>query len=249
MNSVVKVKLSLGRNLSELVVCLAYHPYDSVDPPPTRELRVLIDHCATNGLHLVIGCGANSHHTVWGSTNINERGTALLEYLTATGLEILNAGSAPTFVTTRRQEVMELIWGSAKVTQVVKDWQVRNEVTLSDHRLITFNLKGEREDSPGKVYWNSKATNWALYKEGLAGRLKGHRQRPRTIGKIERAVEHLSSVITQAYEAACPTKTRNSSKRVPWWNRELDKAGGEGRKLLNKAMKANTEPAWHNYRR
>ncbi|XP_046145749.1 uncharacterized protein LOC123989115 [Osmia bicornis bicornis] len=214
--SAVKVKLNLGGNTSELVICSAYLPYDSEDPPPTRELRALIGHCANNGLHLVIGCDANSHHTVWGSTNTNGRGTALLEYLATTGLEILNKGSAPTHVTSRRQEVIDLTLGSAKVAQVAKHWQVRDESTLSDHRLITFNLKGDREGGTGEAYRNPKATNWALYREGLEGRLKGHCQRPRTVGEIEQAVKHLSSAVTQAYEVACPAKIVSSSKRVPW---------------------------------
>ncbi|XP_046145464.1 uncharacterized protein LOC123988761 [Osmia bicornis bicornis] len=136
-----------------------------------RELRALIDHCAVNGLHLVIGCDANSHHTVWGSTNTNGRGTALLEYLATTGLEILNIGSSPTFVTSRRQEVIDLTLGSAKVTQVIKHWKVRDESTLSDHRVITFELKDDREGGTDEAYRNPKATNWALYKEGLEGRL------------------------------------------------------------------------------
>ncbi|XP_046145432.1 uncharacterized protein LOC123988725 [Osmia bicornis bicornis] len=169
--SAVKVKLNLGGNTSELVVCSAYLPYDSEGPPPTRELRALIDHCAVNGLHLVIGCDANSHHTVWGSTNTNGRGTALLEYLATTGLEILNIGSSPTFVTSRRQEVIDLTLGSAKVTQIIKHWKVRDESTLSDHRVITFELKDDREGGTDEAYRNPKATNWALYKEGLEGRL------------------------------------------------------------------------------
>ncbi|XP_046145803.1 uncharacterized protein LOC123989170 [Osmia bicornis bicornis] len=209
--SAVKVKLNLGGNTSELVICSAYLPYDSEDPPSTRELRALIGHCANNGLHLVIGCDANSHHTVWGSTNTNGRGTALLEYLATAGLEILNKGSAPTFVTSRK-------------------------------------TGGDREGGTGEAYRNPKATNWALYREGLEGRLKGHCQRPRTVGEIEQAVKHLSSAVTQAYEAACPAKIVSSSKRVPWWNKKLDQARKDTRRLLNKAMKANTKPAWDSYK-
>ncbi|XP_046145681.1 uncharacterized protein LOC123988998 [Osmia bicornis bicornis] len=247
--SAVKVKLNLGGNKSELVVCSAYLPYDSEEPPPTRELRALIDHCAVKGLHLVIGCDANSHHTVWGSTNTNGRGTALLEYLATTSMEILNKGSAPTFITSRRQEVIDLTLGTTKVAQVVKHWQVRDESTLSDHRLITFNLMGDREGGTGEAYRNPKATNWALYREGLEGRLKGHCQRPRTVGEIEQAVKHLSSAVTQAYEDACPVKIGSSNKRVPWWNKKLDQARKDTRRLLYKAMKANTKPAWDSYKR
>ncbi|XP_046142510.1 uncharacterized protein LOC123987985 [Osmia bicornis bicornis] len=226
--SAVKVKLNLGGNTSELMVCSAYLPYDSVDPPPTRGFGALIDHCVVTGLHL--------RHS----------------NLATTGLEILNIDSAPNFVTSRRQKVIDLTLGSAKVAQVVKHWQVRDESTLSDHRLITFNLIGDRGGGTGEAYRNPKATNWALYKEGLKRRLrrlKGHCQRPRTVGEIDQAVKHLSSAITQAYEAACPARTRNSNKRVPWWNKKLDQARKDTRRLLNKAMKANTEPARDNYKR
>nr|XP_034177372.1 uncharacterized protein LOC117602918 [Osmia lignaria] len=61
-------------------------------------------------------------------------------------------------------------------------------------------------------------------------------------------MEHLSSAITQAYEVACPARIRNSSKRFPWWNKKLDQARKDTRKLLNKATKANTQPAWDNYK-
>ena len=57
-----------------LVVCSAYLPYDSEDPPPSKELEDPAHHCEKQNLYLVLGCDSNAHHSVWGSTNCNSRG-------------------------------------------------------------------------------------------------------------------------------------------------------------------------------
>ncbi|XP_018314198.1 uncharacterized protein [Mycetomoellerius zeteki] len=56
----------------------------------TAELVKLVDLCQKEGLPLVVRCDANVHHTIWGSTDTNERGRKLLEYLITTDLEVLN---------------------------------------------------------------------------------------------------------------------------------------------------------------
>jgi len=52
-----------------LVVCSAYLPYDSKDPPPSREMEKFVRHCEKENLRLIVGCDSNAHHTAWGSTN------------------------------------------------------------------------------------------------------------------------------------------------------------------------------------
>ncbi|XP_048511339.1 uncharacterized protein LOC125500980 [Athalia rosae] len=74
------------------MVASAYLPYDSKDPPPTEVLKALVRYCTSKGLELLVGCDANSHHTVWGSSNTNRRGVTLLEYLTLERLEELAKG-------------------------------------------------------------------------------------------------------------------------------------------------------------
>jgi len=79
-----------------LVVCSAYLPYDSKDPPPSKELEELVRYCETENLHLVMGCDSNAHHIVWGGNNCNDRGVTLVEFLNSMNLEILNQGNVPT---------------------------------------------------------------------------------------------------------------------------------------------------------
>ncbi|XP_046751341.1 uncharacterized protein LOC124414441 [Diprion similis] len=55
-----------------------------------KVLKKVVSYCTDKGLYLVVGCDANSHHTIWVSSNTNKRGTALQEYLPSAELEILN---------------------------------------------------------------------------------------------------------------------------------------------------------------
>ena len=61
-----------------LVVCSANLPYDSGDPPPSRELEELVQYCENEDLYLIVGCNSNAHHTAWGSTNYNGGGESLI---------------------------------------------------------------------------------------------------------------------------------------------------------------------------
>ncbi|KAG8230378.1 hypothetical protein J437_LFUL017152 [Ladona fulva] len=71
-------------------------PYDSPDPPPNRELEDLVNFCKTKSWDLLVGCDSKSHHSVWGSSDVNPRGESPLEYLMTTELQLLNSSaSAP----------------------------------------------------------------------------------------------------------------------------------------------------------
>jgi hypothetical protein len=116
---VVMVRLSFHGEGStrDLTVTSAYLPYDSDEPPPSGELRDVVNYFCRNNLQLIAGCDANAHHIVWGSTGINPRGSSLLEYLVSANLNILNKGNEPTFVVSNRQEVIDLTLGTDKVSR------------------------------------------------------------------------------------------------------------------------------------
>lgn len=86
----------------EVIFASAYFPGESDDPPP-RDVQRLIQHCKRNNKHIIMGCDANAHHVVWGSTDTNTRGEYLLEYLSTNNIDILNEGNKPTFVNVLRQ--------------------------------------------------------------------------------------------------------------------------------------------------
>jgi hypothetical protein len=152
------------------VVCSAYLPYDSEDPP-SKKLEELVRYCEKGNLHLVVGCDSNTHHSAWGSTNCDSRGEGLVEFLNSSNLEILNRGNEPTFCSGGRLEVTDIITlGSLRLPESIIDWEVLSEPSLSDHRYTLFTLGGS---VPVCLIRNPRGTNWGSFKGDLRDRLEG----------------------------------------------------------------------------
>jgi len=109
----VKITISVGGENRDAVIGSVYLPYDA------------------------------QHHTCWGSSDTNSRGNALLDYLVTTELDILNAGVKPTFVTARRQEVIDISLATADIVTDVISWRVSEEESLSDHRYIKCQIRSD----------------------------------------------------------------------------------------------------------
>jgi hypothetical protein len=77
-------------------------------------MRYIIDYCQNRKKQLIIGCDANAHHVLWGSTGTNLWGVSLVEFLASSNLNILNHGNEPTFVVCNRKEVIDLTLGKIK---------------------------------------------------------------------------------------------------------------------------------------
>ena len=69
------------------------------DPPPHPPdiFKELVQYCTINNFDLIVGSDVNSHSKFWNSTDDNPRGKALVEYILASDLHILNEGGKPTF--------------------------------------------------------------------------------------------------------------------------------------------------------
>jgi hypothetical protein len=78
-----------GGNTSELLVTLAYLPYDSDIPLPSKGLREVTDYCNTNKMQFIIGCDTKAHYIMWGSMDINPQGECLMEHLISKKLNSL----------------------------------------------------------------------------------------------------------------------------------------------------------------
>jgi hypothetical protein len=75
----------------------------------------------------------------------------------ANGLDIMNRGNRPTFVTSNRQEVIDVMIATLYAGNFIKDWHVTEEVSCSDHRYMRFNVMGI--DRLVEVYRNLRRTD------------------------------------------------------------------------------------------
>ena len=62
-----------------------------------------------------------------------------MEYMGSTNLNILNKGNEPTFLNVRRRQVIDL----TLVGNLVSDWHVPSEESLSDHNYICLKIESQ----------------------------------------------------------------------------------------------------------
>jgi hypothetical protein len=195
-----------------LVVCSTYLPYDSKDSPPSKEFEELMRNCENENLYLVIGCDSNAHHTAWGSTNCNDRGEDLVEFLNSSDLEILNQGNEPTFCCDSRLELIGITLGSFGLLESITSWKVSLERSLSDHRHILFSL---RCSIPVCLIRNPRGTKWGSFQEGLRERLgRGPEMNMKDEAELGLAIHWVQQALISAYEDNCPLKPVKTGRYI-----------------------------------
>ena len=241
-NVAIKVNFERQGHKDEIILMSAYLPFEEKNPLSDK-MRALIEYCNEGNRNLVIGCDANAHHTVWGSTDCNRRGDELLEEILVYNLFLLNQGNEPTFITRNRKEVIDLTVCNNQCISYIKDWRVSNEETLSDHRLINFSITGPmiiKQD-----YRNPRKTDWGSYiadMEEATSRICGKLS---SIADLEIAVDQLQQAILQSFYQNCKNTTTNSPRLVPWWSKEISGLRKRCRKLFNRAKKSGD---WDTYK-
>ena len=212
---------------------------------PPHLVEELTVYCNHNNLPLVIGCDANAHHVAWGSSNINERGEELMEFLASTNLAWCNKGHKPTFITRNRKEVLDLTLVTPDVFLKVKDWTVSDKPSLSDHAMITFHFTKAR--SPEHWYRNVRKANWKDYKTFLPEEIS--KLLPiteiRSIQELDYRAEAITKSIIDAYNKSNPLKkVGNKHDPNPWWSNELASLRKETRRLERKAHRSDQDVDW-----
>ena len=242
----VCARYKCGGKDRRVVLASTYLPYDAPTGPPSNEMEQLVSYCSRENIPLVLGCDTNAHHTAWGSTNINERGRKLEEFVFGTNLVVANHGNQPTFVTTRRQEVIDVTFVSVGFASEVTGWYVSNVETLSDHRRICFRLGMDRQ--PTELWRNPRKTNWGTYSTKLACNLESVTLQVESAEEIEASASAIQSAIKDAYEKSCPLVPRRPRRgKTTWWSHTLELLKRETGRLLGRLRRTRNAADWALY--
>lgn len=243
----VAVKVSLP-NEGTVILASSYFANEENSSIPNDETKKLVAYCNSLKLPLVLSCDANAHHVLWGSTDVNQRGSALLEFLLLENLFVANQGSIPTFVTEVREEVLDLTICNSTAIAKLSDWKVSREESLSDHRHILFKFAGIPEQQKVLVK-DPKKTNWALFKETLAELTLSCRQdQPTNREELELRAEDISRKIINAHEDSCPVKKVPTGVSPRWWNKEVETKRRETKRLYNKKKRTGQQSDIDNFK-
>ncbi|MCP3666940.1 MAG: hypothetical protein GY696_31350 [Gammaproteobacteria bacterium] len=241
----ILVRIRIGGQIRKVCFASIYLPSDGVRHPSEGFCNI-VEWCSNRNIELVVGCDSNSHHTVWGSRDNNNRGDALAEYLVSSDLSVINRGGEPTFVAMQRQSMIDITLVSRGILDSVEGWQVSDEPSLSDHRYIHFSIKSEPQ--PPGVFRNPKSTDWDQYRGSLASMIDGGRGGHFTVDDIEREVTAFNTAVISSYHTACPVRRVRRFRKVPWWDRELATLRRDSRRLFRRAQASGAQDAWNDYR-
>ncbi|XP_062538720.1 uncharacterized protein LOC134206995 [Armigeres subalbatus] len=160
----VMMEVPTAHGTTVIYVASAYFPGDVGDVPPP-EVAAFVSYCKKQNKSFIIGCDANAHHTVWASTDINNRGEYLLDYISKNEIDICNRGDAPTFMNAVRQEVLDLTLCSPFISDNINNWHVSSEESLSDHKHIIFEYEAGKQLT--QYIKDPRKTDWELYNSKL----------------------------------------------------------------------------------
>ncbi|XP_054081912.1 uncharacterized protein LOC128919970 [Zeugodacus cucurbitae] len=201
---------------------------DEVDPRPMLLRQALLETQRKN-IGAIVGSDANSRHEIWGSTDTNQRGESLFEFIVDLDLCICNRGKSPTFVTAGREEVLDLTLVSNSIAPLISDWKVLEDHSFSDHRCIGFSLDEIRP--PTNIIGTLGKQTGTCTPKGSVLLSEIHRRR-------NPCVDIFSSGGNYALESSCPlTKPKGRGRRI-WWTLELSEIRASVRRPFKKLVEA-----------
>jgi hypothetical protein len=158
-------------------------------------------------------------------------------------MNILIHGKVPTFVVSNRKGVIDLILGTKEIANLICNWHVSDETSLSDQRYICFQIGNILINQI--TYRNPRRTNWESYKDDLKGNLETLPRNMRTIKDIDGSVDQLQRAIISSYYRNCPAKTTRPPGMAPWWNKKQSEFRAKTKKLFNMAKRTGQ---WDTYK-
>ena len=222
----------------------SYMAHDHADPPPSDLTRQMVKDAHTQNIAVIVGADANSHHEIWGSTDTNQRGESLMNFLLDNKLSIANLGNEPTFIVSNRREVLDITIVSDRISHLISNWKVLDECSFSDHRYISFVIECGNCNKV-QFFTNRRNTDWNIFRSTLNSSIEKAPQAISDVDTLERVVDRFTKAYQSAIEASCHTIETKGKPKPPWWNVEISKQRSTCRKLFNEAKKSNN---WTEYK-
>ena len=250
----VSVRCNL-KNRSDTIFCSLYMGHEpnkpEIEPDTVKKMANLVEFTKKKNLPLVMGADSNGHHQLWNSFKKNDRrGIILAEMIANLDLSVSNEGKSATFLNSRGQKsIIDITLTNKKGSKLVKDWQVSQETSLSDHKMITFSIDlGNKWESYNRNFKEMDENNFAR----VVKRKMTEKPFRAKIGKFKRSnidssVTYLNKVLTEALDEVCPMVKVVHKSKIPWskdltiLKRKAKKA--KGKRIARKAKSAKSRPA------
>lgn len=190
----------------------------------------------------------NAKSPQWGMNTTDRRGQLMTDWMASNDLVLINQGSKPTFTHQNYGSILDLTIATPNVSRHIKNWDVLDVESLSDHNYIMFDCQRERQATANIKHrqrgWQVKKLNQQKLQESLSNlnNINNHRE--------------LSEQLMSICDKVMPKKGRGNSKgSVYWWNEEIAQRRSEclrkRRDYTRKSGRASlteTQALWESYK-
>lgn len=186
---------------------------------------------------LVIICAdVNAHATDWFCDSTNQKGEVVVRFVEQNDLRVINERSPTyTFNGPRFSSNVDITLCSRSLVSRLENWEVRSEVTTSDHAVIGMSLSARNmpryEFRPAR--YCERLADWDAFDVSLIFDLVNN-QEELSFSCINNRARLLTEVVQRAAKKAIPVNRSRSRCNPPWWT----SAVVNKRKELKKASRS-----------
>ena len=195
---------------------------------------------------MLLTTDCNGHHSLWNSKDTNTRGRLVAELITQNKLNIENKGAVATFLNTRGfNSIIDLTLTNDLSTTMISNWKVSDLVSLSDHKLITFQLNvGNIHVTYEQDFRNIDYSKFNKIIEDELSNKPFKKCLAPTQKNLDKCMKYISDILQIAIEETCKMKKVIHKSKIPW-SKELDILKKEARSTR---CRTSREEAEKNYR-
>jgi hypothetical protein len=204
---------------------------------------------------VVVGADLNAYSPLWYGDKTCMRGRHIEDFIARHGVEVANRpNQLPTYRKGNNSNIdATLIAGKAHVT--VADWQVRSGLCGSDHRVISFTLKGQSAGVqtpaiPLKPRYRMRRSDFGRFADAVAEKAEGIITGTGVPGgtSIDEDVASLQEVLQQAASSSLRPAQPPQVRTAPWWDAKVAAAQKTKQRLRRRYQRCK-DPAIRAQRR
>lgn len=180
----------------------------------------------------------------------NSRGEECDDVIQFNNLKLHNRGNTPTFVFPSSAErvgwsaILDLTLSKSQNLELVKNWRVSLEDSMSDHRFIRFEIS--RYKIIIQPFRNPRKTDWIRFKNLTFSKLRLPHKENLSIDEIEKETNHIIEVFENSFKKSTKISKPSQNKFPPYFNKELINLRRKMRTQFNISYTSNE---WEEYRR
>ncbi|KAJ8912476.1 hypothetical protein NQ315_014576 [Exocentrus adspersus] len=140
----------------------------------------------------------------------------ITDWIASNDLVVINRGDKPTFRRENYGSILDLTIATQNISPQIKNWEVCEAESLSDHDYITFDISEDKQSKQRKPVihgWQVRKLN----KERLAQMLNEIEMR-----EITDVAGHFTDTLTRICENTMPKRKLHTNQQpMYWWNEEI----------------------------